>query len=212
MLNMVMKRILVLAPHTDDGELGCGATLARFLEESNSIYYVAFSIAEKSLPYGLPYNTLEKEVLAATAELGIRRDNVIINRYEVRCFSYHRQEILEEMIKYKKDINPDLVLMPSLYDIHQDHHTISEEGLRAFKNCTILGYELPWNNLSFETKGFVKLNQENLEKKIKSLEKYESQKDKIYFSKEFVLSWARTRGVQIGCSFAEAFEIIRLIL
>ena len=37
--------------------------------------------------------------------------------------------------------------MPSLNDIHQDHATIAQEGLRAFKGCTILGYELIWNNL-----------------------------------------------------------------
>ena len=40
------KRILILAPHTDDGELGCGATISKLIETSNDVYYVAFSACE----------------------------------------------------------------------------------------------------------------------------------------------------------------------
>ena len=28
----MFERILVLSPHTDDGELGCGGSIARFVE------------------------------------------------------------------------------------------------------------------------------------------------------------------------------------
>ena len=37
-----IERILVLAPHTDDGEFACGGTIARFIEEEVECYYVAF--------------------------------------------------------------------------------------------------------------------------------------------------------------------------
>ena len=40
-------RILVLAPHTDDGEFGCGGSIARFASEGNEVHYVAFSAAER---------------------------------------------------------------------------------------------------------------------------------------------------------------------
>lgn len=56
------KTILVLAPHTDDGELGCGGSIVRFLEEGKEVYYVAFSTAEDSVPEGFPKNILEMEV------------------------------------------------------------------------------------------------------------------------------------------------------
>jgi LmbE family N-acetylglucosaminyl deacetylase len=207
-----MERILVLAPHTDDGELGCGGAIARFLAEGKDVYYVAFSVAEKSVPDGMPKDILAREVLSATSELGIGRDNVMINRYEVRCMNFHRQEILEDMIRYKNEISPDLIFMPSLNDVHQDHHTIAEEGLRAFKNTTILGYELPWNNISFETRGFIKLKEDDIEKKISALSQYKSQKERIYFSRDFLIGWAGTRGVQIGTRYAESYEIIRWII
>ena len=44
------KRALVLAPHTDDGEFGCGGTMARLVDEGTDVRYVAFSIATRSLP------------------------------------------------------------------------------------------------------------------------------------------------------------------
>ena len=153
-----LNNVLVLAPHTDDGELGCGGTITKLIENNVNVYYVAFSTAEKSLPEGMPGDTLKVEVRNATEVLGINEENLIIYDYEVRKLNYVRQEILENLIKLKSKIEFDLVFVPSLNDIHQDHFTIAQEGLRAFKNTTILGYELIWNNLTFNTTSFVKLN------------------------------------------------------
>ena len=102
--------------------------------------------------------------------------------------------------------------MPSLHDIHQDHTTIAQEGLRAFKNTTILGYELIWNNLTFNAQCFVKLREEDVEAKIKALVEYRSQGKRDYLSKEFIYSLAKSRGVQAGTGYAEAFEVVRLFL
>ena len=65
------RRALVLAPHTDDGEFGCGGTMARLVEAGCEVRYVAFSIATRSLPEGFAPDTLAREVREATAELGI---------------------------------------------------------------------------------------------------------------------------------------------
>ena len=88
------KKILVLAPHTDDGELGCGGTISRFNREGATIYYVAFSICEESVPKGYPKNALEFEVAEATKILGIKEENLIIKYYPVRKFDSYRQNIL----------------------------------------------------------------------------------------------------------------------
>jgi len=47
-----MRRVLVLAPHTDDAELGCGGTIARLLTDGADVFVAAFSTAEESLPPG----------------------------------------------------------------------------------------------------------------------------------------------------------------
>lgn len=207
-----VKNVLVLAPHTDDGELGCGATITKMLENDVNVFYAAFSTAEESLPDGLPDNTLKIELANATKKLGIKPDHVIVYNFQVRKLNYVRQEILEELVKLKNSLSIDMVFMPSLNDIHQDHHTIAEEGLRAFKHITILGYELIWNNLSFNTTSFVKLEKHHIAKKVEALKEYRSQRGRSYMDEEFIFSLAKTRGVQIGADYAEAFEVIRLVI
>lgn len=209
---MSKNKVLILAPHTDDGELGCGGTIAQYIDQGKDVYYVAFSICSKSLPEGWAPDTLAKEVKEATKVLGIKPENLILFDFDVRLFPQFRQEILEEMIKLKKKINPEIVYVPSLNDIHQDHSVISQEGLRAFKNVSILGYEMPWNNVSFNTCAFNILDEKYIQKKIDCLKMYETQKHRTYLNENFIRSLATTRGVQIGSPYAEAFEVIRWIL
>ena len=207
-----VQKILVLAPHTDDGEFGCGGSVARFVNEGKDVYYVAFSTAKESVPEPWPKDILKTEVQEATKRLKIPLGNVLIYDFKVRELSYHRQEILEEMVKLKKDINPDLVFLPSSNDVHQDHWTIYIEGIRAFKNTTILGYEIPWNNIEFQAESFIILSEEDIKTKLYALDAYNSQKKRNYASEEFIRSLARTRGVQIGSRYAEAFEVIRWVM
>jgi len=210
-MNLFDKNILVLAPHTDDGELGAGGTISKLIRSNSKVTYMAFSTAEESVPEGFPKDILKTEVKAATGKLGIANENLIILNFPVRKLNYHRQEILEELIKVRK-YNFDIVFVPCLNDIHQDHTTIAHEALRAFKNTTILGYELIWNNLSFNTTCFIELDKDDIINKANALKEYTSQCNRDYMSEEFIFSLARTRGVQSGRKYAEAFEVIRLML
>jgi LmbE family N-acetylglucosaminyl deacetylase len=205
------KKILVLAPHTDDGELGCGGSLAKFCGEGKQVYYAAFSLCSKSLPPGLPADTLAKECKQATSLLGIKPENIFLFDYEVRNFPAKRQDILEELVKLNKTLGPDLVFIPSGSDIHQDHGVIHAEGLRAFKNSSVLGYELPWNQTEFNTTYFSILSPKEVVAKITALKAYASQSHRNYMQEDFIASLAKVRGVQANTEFAEAFEVYKLI-
>ncbi len=208
-----LKKILVLAPHTDDGEFGCGGAIAKFIEEKKKVFYVAFSSAEKSVPKGMSKNVLKKELKKAAKVLGIPEKNLILLNYPVRDFPAHRQEILEDMLKIGEKIKPDLVLLPCSHDTHQDHQVIAQEGFRAFKTTSMLGYEISWNNLSFNTEAFILLKPKHLQKKLRAIRCYKSQSKRAYASEEFIKSLATTRGRQIGAdSYAEAFEITRWLI
>ena len=108
--------------------------------------------------------------------------------------------------------DPDIVFLPSINDTHQDHQTIAQEGFRAFKRITMLGYEVPWNNLDFRTSCFLGLSEVDLNKKIHAVGMYESQKHRGYASAEFIRSLALTRGVQIGRPYTETFEVVRWVI
>lgn len=209
---MIAQKVLVLAPHTDDGEFGCGGTISKLICKGSEVFYLAFSCAEKSVPDGFPKDILRHEVKEAIQQLGIKPDNLILKNFEVRDFPLYRQEILEILVQLKAFIEPDLVIMPSLNDIHQDHHTIALEGIRAFKKTNIIGYEVPWNNLSFDTTMFIALDSQHLEKKIAALKCYESQKHKIYANADYIRNLASVRGMQIGVEYAEVMEVIRWIM
>ena len=164
-----IKEVLVLAPHTDDGELGAGATISKLKAEGARIHYVAFSTCEESLPNGLPKDTLSIEVKAATKELGVDTKNLHILDFKVRYFPRDRQEILEKLIELRSSISPDLVLLPSSTDVHQDHQVIHQEGVRAFKHINVLGYELPWNQFETNARVVSEVSEKNLQNKISGL-------------------------------------------
>ncbi len=207
-----LNRALVLAPHTDDGEFGCGGTMARLVEVGAEVRYVAFSIATKSLPDGFPPDTLAREVREATAEIGLPDEQLILHDFEVRTFPERRQEILEVLISLWEDWQPDIVFMPSLHDVHQDHQVVAAEGLRAFKRTTVLGYEIPWNNFNFDYQAFVALEQAHVERKVAALGRYESQQHRNYANPDYIWNLAKTRGINVNRELAEAFEVYRVVV
>lgn len=209
---MNKNRILILAPHTDDGEFGCGGSIAKLSEKGAEIHYVAFSSCRASVPEGFPDDILVREVKAAAEILGISPQNLHILDFPVRRFNHYRQEILEELVKYQSQLKPDIVFMPSQNDLHQDHHVVAMEGIRAFKQTTIFAYEIPWNNINFSTQAFIKLDETHMKTKLEALKKYESQMARPYANEECIRGLAKARGVSSGGEYAEAFEVVRLIL
>ena len=206
------RRVLVLAPHTDDGEFGCGGTMARLVESGVDVHYHAFSIATRSLPAGFPPDTLAKEVREATAELGIAAERLTVHDFDVRTFPERRQDILELLVSLWEELKPDAVFQPSHHDVHQDHQVVAAEGLRAFKRTTVLGYEIPWNNLNFDYQAYVALDRAHIERKVAALSKYASQQHRKYADPEYIWNLARTNGINAGREYAEVFEVYRVVV
>lgn len=205
------KNILVLAPHTDDAELGCGGTIAKYIEERKNVFIAAFSLCKDSIPEGYELNILEKEFKHAAEVLCIPKENIFIFDYPVRRFNEFRQSILDDLLKLRNLINPEYVFAPSPHDIHQDHNVIAVESMRAFKNTSLFGYEVPWNNFEFRNQAYVSLTSKHVEKKIQAIGCYETQKKRAYAQPDFTRGQAKMHGTQIGVEYAEVFEVLRLI-
>ena len=207
-----LTRALVLAPHTDDGEFGCGGTMARLVAEGCEVRYVAFSIATRSLPEGFAPDTLAREVREATAELGIPESNLTVHDFDVRTFPERRQDILELLVALWEEWRPEVVFQPAHHDVHQDHQTIAQEGLRAFKRTTILGYEIPWNNFDFSYGAYISLEQAHVERKVAAVRRYASQQHRRYANEEYIWNLARVHGTNVNREYAEVFQVYRLVV
>lgn len=205
------ERILILAPHTDDGELGAGGMIHKCSTIAQQIVYAAFSRCDDSLPEGFAKGTLEHECRTAAAHLGIHSDCVEVMDFQVRRFNERRQDILDKMIHLRRAVNPTLVLAPNSRDVHQDHQVIHQEAMRAFKTTTLLGYELPWNSRSFDFDLVVGLSEENIAAKIAAVSAYESQAFRPYSQGGIIRAIATYHGIKGGVQLAEAFEVLRWI-
>ncbi len=213
-----MSKILIIAPHSDDAELGCGGTISRLLREGNEVYCIVLSKALRFSKGGYIPEVKEEdtkdvfdELKESMEELGVKKENLFVYQFPTRYLYTNRQDVLDRMIQAKDEINPDIVFLPSTNDFHQDHQVVCKEGIRAFKNKTLLGYEFPWNTLSTNLNCFYSFAEEDLKKKIKALGKYVSQRERPFMNKDFVKNWAGLNGIKIGVKYAESFEVIRLV-
>lgn len=205
-----MKKVLVLAPHIDDMEFGCGATIRRLADEGHEISVLVFSSCEQSLPSGFSTEQIKEEQYSASKIIGILRENITIYDFPVRRFDSYRQDILEILVQFGKSNEVNQVFTPSRSDIHQDHAVICAESIRAFKSASLLGYELPWNDLSSNHNFFYALSSDQINSKLKAIECFKSQSHRSY-NAEHIKSLAMVRGMQIKASYAEAFDLIRWV-
>lgn len=203
--------ILVLAPHADDAEFGCGGTIARYVEEGKKVCVWVFSLAEKVIPLTMPRDVRIEELGRAMKILGVQ-DYWHEAREWHRDMAPYRQEILDRMVALERSLKPRTVFIPSVDDVHQDHQVITAEAMRAFKRCSLYGYEMPWNNMTSNHRMFVNVTEGQIEKKIVACREYKSAYGTPYMDPNFLKGLAMVRGVQAGSLYAESFEVIRSIV
>ena len=97
MLDFKKKKILILSPHPEDGEIGCGGLIQRFLKNKSKCWYVCFTNASQSVKPPFKPNAQTYEMYRSTSILGIKKNFIIQKNYEVRSFNKYRQDILHEL-------------------------------------------------------------------------------------------------------------------
>ena len=207
MLNFHGKKILLLAPHLDDLELGMGGVISRITKYRDyQIHYVVFSI-----PHGVEREKIFKEFERVKSLYDTSQWTFQFEDFDARDLPSKRQEVLQTLIDIRKRYAPDVVFTTNSLDIHQSHNCVYQETIRAFKHVTILGYELPWNSFGFNNHVYIALSESEIETKERAISEYNSQLTRDFFTNGIARDLARLRGKQIGREFAECFEMIRLI-
>ena len=167
------KTVCFIGAHPDDIELGCGALIAEINDKANVIC-VTLSDNQKNPAL----TNLVEEHHASMAILGVKPENTILRDFTTRRFPAFRQEILEVMIDLKKTYHPEVIFVHTAQDIHQDHKTITEEALRAFRGTTLLGFDVLRSSYGFFPHFLVEVSEEAVRTKIKALKAYKTYADK----------------------------------
>jgi LmbE family N-acetylglucosaminyl deacetylase len=139
-----------------------------------------------------------------------KRKVVILGPFTTRVFPDSRQEILEYFLKLRKDFKPDLIFTHSKQDVHQDHNTMTDEALRAFRGITVLGFDVVRSSYGFFPHFLVEVTEEDVNKKIEALSKYATYRDRYYFNSELTRSIMVRHGALAERPFAEGFDILRI--
>ena len=152
-----------------------------------------------------------KEHYKSMEVLGVKKEQVRVESFETRRFPQARQEVLEYLYHLNRTYKPDIVFTHTKSDIHQDHVTVVDEALRAFRGITVLGFDVLRSSFGFFPNFLIGVDEEDVNKKIKALNQYKTYTDKYYFNPEITRSTMIRHGALAERRYAEGFEILRVV-
>lgn len=205
-MNFFGKKVLFLGAHPDDIEIGCGAFLHNIVQKTDVL---CVTLSDNQKNQDLKY--VKGEHFRSMKILGVSEEKILFGPFDTRVFPDSRQEILEYFLKLRKDFQPDLIFTHSRQDVHQDHNTMTEEALRAFRGITVLGFDVVRSSYGFFPHFLVEVTEEDVNKKIKALAEYETYRDRYYFNAELTRSIMVRHGALAERPFAEGFDILRIV-
>lgn len=205
-MNFFGKKVLFLGAHPDDIEIGCGALIHKIVNQTE-ILCVTLSDNQKNPEL----QRVKSEHLKSMQVLGVPEEKVVFGPFTTRVFPDSRQEILEYFLNLRKTFQPDLIFVHSKQDVHQDHLTMTDEALRAFRGITVLGFDVVRSSYGFFPHFLVEVTEQDVEKKIEALSQYETYRDKYYFNSDLTRSIMVRHGALAERPFAEGFDILRIV-
>ena len=205
-----VTRVLALGCHSDDIEIGCGATLLA-LTRSRPDVEVTWVV------FGADGERADEARASAGNFLASARDaEVVLHGFRDGFFPYVGAEVKDAFEALKARIDPDVVLTHTRFDLHQDHRLVCELTWNTFRDHLILEYEVPKYDGDLGTPNlFVPVSRELAEEKARLLsEAFPTQSGKHWFDVEVFLGLMRLRGMESrsASGYAEAFTCRKLSL
>ncbi len=222
-----MKKILILSPHADDEILGCGGLITKYSKKNYQISVLILTNAHKGAPeiYSeKKIHQIRNEAIKANNFIGTKK-LFFENLPALNLSNYPIYKITNVLNKYLDDIKPEILLIPSSNDIHDDHKIIfkaAKVAARTNKKSKlkkILSYEVlsetEWNEneQAFSPNYYVSLSKADINNKVKAFLKYKTQIKKYPHprSKEGIINLSKVRGSSVFLNYAEAFKVEKII-
>ncbi|MEX0914978.1 MAG: PIG-L deacetylase family protein [Wenzhouxiangellaceae bacterium] len=202
--------ILCLGAHSDDIEIGAGATvleLARRYPEARIAWHVFAGAGSRG------------EEARASAEhftRGYASANIAVHEFRDGYFPAQLADLKPQLEAAKAASKPDVVLTHFRGDLHQDHRTISDVTWQTFRDAFILEYEIAKYDGDLGAPNFfVPISVDAYKEKLESLERFfGSQRSKDWFTADTFSALMRLRGVECRAAsgYAEAFYVRKGVL
>lgn len=202
--------VLLLGAHSDDIEIGCGATVLRLVDErpDTIVHWVVFAAAGQRQE--------EAHASAAAFTAGAASTSVVTHSFRESYFPYVGDEIKDAFEALKADVQPDLVLSHRRDDEHQDHQTIGRLTWNTFRDHLICEYEIPkYEGDLGHPNLFVPVEAHVAERKVDLLmEHFGSQRSRRWFRPETFRALMSLRGVECNApsGYAEAFHARKVVV
>lgn len=222
------QRMLVIAPHADDAEMGCGGTMLRAAQAG--VQLIALCLVtkpERQLHVGLvDEQTRYDEFERATRALTVDSAHVLYRRQDedFDLCNVAFPQLVSQLDHYIKAYSPSIVLLP-VPSFHQDHQRAFDAGMAACRPTrypspirAVYAYEYPaaiWGPSSSwdQARGATYVNiTQQLESKMRALAEHKSQMYRgadALISLEAVRGQARMRGIESGVPAAEKLYLLR---
>lgn len=204
-------RVLCLGAHCDDIEIGCGGTLLR-LRETHPEVEIRWHVLTSD-------PARERETRTSAALFGVDTSAagaLRIDAFRDGFLPYEGARVKDAVLAARVGWNPDLIFTHAREDRHQDHRVVSELTWNAYRDHTILEYEIPkWDGDLGQPNLYVGLDEATVTKKLSILDTvYVSQKSKAAFSLDAYRGLMAIRGIESRSTagFAEAFLARKLAL
>lgn len=215
--------ILVIAPHPDDEVLGCGATIAKHVEQGDDVV-VAFVTKGYEPDWSREYlDDRISEIKKSNKVLGIKK-SYSLGFPAVKLDTIPQKTLNDSLSKVVSKVNPEIIYIPHRGDVNMDHKLVHDACLVATRPFAresikkVLAYETvsetEWGSINSP---FVPNVYEDvssfLNKKLKALQAYKSEVKEFPHprSNEVLSALTVKRGSEVGVKAAEAFMLIREI-
>lgn len=203
-----VTRVLALGCHSDDIELGCGATLlalTRARPDVEVTWVVFVADGERA----------DEARASASRFLGsAARAEVVVHGFRDGFLPYVGADVKDVFEELKGGDDPQVVFTHTRFDLHQDHRLLCELTWNTFRDHLILEYEIPKYDGDLGTPNlFVPVARELAEEKARLVQEgFPTQSDKHWFEAEVFLGLMRIRGMESRSpsGYAEAFTCRKL--
>jgi LmbE family N-acetylglucosaminyl deacetylase len=198
------RRVLAVGAHPDDLELGCGATLARWIDAGYEVHGLVMSNGERG-------GTGVRPAEARSAGNFLGAQSVTVLNFPDTRLADSSSDMVVAIEDLVSRLEPDIILTHSSNDSHQDHKAVHLATLRAARfHTTLLCYESPSATTRFRPTVFVDVGG-YVDVKVLAIATHRDQSDKPYMTGERIRATASYRGGQAKVRHAEGYEPVRVL-